>query len=273
LAVRHGKSRPRWIEAAFGHKPPAGVTHVLNPLSWARRTAAGWVRGELQRLYEVQRSPAPSVPLRPDPLSQLGQVWSGSGIDNMILIAGLARATHTRRYLEIGAYRGFTAGWVRWACPEAEIHAIDNWQRANTSSDAFRAGVAGVSGSAQDVYTHEGDSTEQLDRLIGLGLSFDMIYVDGCHSYEYAKRDFEQSLKLLAPTGTIVLDDTVTWWGPRELSEELQAGGIPEGFHFLEIQTANGLLILRKQPQSKAPLILTRENCPDGIWHDERPPL
>jgi predicted O-methyltransferase YrrM len=208
---------------------------------------------------------------RPDPLSLIGSVWSGSGADNMILIAGLARAGRAKRYLEIGAYRGFTAGFVRWACPDIEIHAIDNWQRSATSAAELVAGVRQISGTSHNVFTHEGDSTAQLDKLIGLGLSFDLIYVDGCHTYEYAKSDYEKALQLLPPTGTIVIDDTVTWWGPRELSEELQERLPQDQFHLLEIQTTNGLLILRKQPREKAPLQLTRENCPDGVWHDSPP--
>lgn len=235
------------------------------------------IRRPLRRLKREIRSlllegtePTNGTPaLKVDPLSRIGAVWSGSGQDNMLLIAGLARATRAKRYLEIGAYRGFTAGFVRWACPDIEIHAIDNWQRANTSAQLLVEGVAGISGTSQNIFTHEGDSTSQLDKLIGLGLSFDLIYVDGCHSYEYAKSDYEKALQLLAPTGTIVIDDTVTWWGPRELSEELQEGKLPAGFHLLEIQTTNGLLVLRKQPPVKPPLQLTRENCPDGVWHDD----
>lgn len=245
---------------------------MQSPITWLRRTGAEWVRTELRRMAPEAQGNGAANAQPVDPLHRIGQVWSGSGTDNMILIAGLARATRTRRYLEIGAYRGFTAGWVKWACPEVEIHAVDNWQRANTSADAFRQGVHGIAGRSDGLFTHEGDSTGQLKRLLGLGLTFDLIYVDGCHSYEYAKSDYELALKLLAPTGTIVVDDTITWWGPRELSEELQAA-LPEGFHLLEIQTTNGLLVLRRQPPEKAPLVLTRENCPDGVWHDDRPPL
>ncbi len=206
-----------------------------------------------------------------DPLSSLGRVWSGSGQDNMLLIAGLARASGAKRYLEIGAYRGFTAGFVRWACPNIEIHAIDNWQRASTSAAALSDGVRQISGSDHAIFAYEGDSTAMLDELIAKGLTFDLIYVDGCHTYEYAKSDYERALRLLAPAGTIVIDDTVTWWGPRELSEELQAGALPEGMQALEIRMTNGLLIVSRPPKEKGPLAMTRENCPDGVWRDPEP--
>lgn len=205
--------------------------------------------------------------VRPDPLAAMKQVWQGSGADNMILIAGVARATQAKRYLEIGAYRGFTSGFVRWACPSIEIHAVDNWQRAGTNSEEVANGVARIAGDASNIHIHEGDSKEELRKLLDLGLQFDLIYVDGNHSYDYAKSDTEAAFKLLGPTGTIILDDTVTWWGPRELSEELQRDP-PAGFHLLEIQSCNGLLIMRKQPKEKGALALTRENCPDGIWKD-----
>jgi predicted O-methyltransferase YrrM len=233
------------------------------------------LRQQVEKLHdEVQRAQpaaAQHESARPDPLSRLDKVWSGSGTDNMLLIAGMARAGRARRYLEIGAYRGFTAGFVKWANPDIEIHAIDSWQRANTSSQVLLDGVRDIAGTHHNVHCHEGDSTSQLDQLIGLGMQFDIIYVDGCHSYEYAKSDYEKALQLLAPTGTIVIDDTVTWWGPRELSEELQQGKVPEGFHFLEVTTTNGLLILRRQSKVKPPVVLTRENSPDGLWHDDKP--
>lgn len=221
-----------------------------------------------------QAAPEPVAtvtPIRPDPLTCIGEVWCGSGNDNMLLIAGLARSTRARRYLEIGAYRGFTTGFVRWGCPGVEVHAIDNWQRANTSSQQLINGVARISGTSDNIFVHEGDSQEQLKKLVDQGMTFDLIYVDGCHTYEAAKADFEMALKLLGPTGTIVVDDTVTWWGPRELSEEIQQR-VPAGFHLLELTTSNGLLVLRKQPKAKPEVVLTRQNCPDGVWKDEAPP-
>jgi predicted O-methyltransferase YrrM len=37
---------------------------------------------------------------------------------------------------------------------------------------------------------------------------FDLIFIDANHDFEYVKKDFENSLKILNPSGIIILDDT-----------------------------------------------------------------
>jgi glutaredoxin-related protein len=37
---------------------------------------------------------------------------------------------------------------------------------------------------------------------------FDLIFIDANHDFEYVKKDFENSLKILNPNGIIILDDT-----------------------------------------------------------------
>lgn len=53
----------------------------------------------------------------------------------------------------------------------------------------------------------EGYSGEVLAELRRAGLQFDLIFIDGGHSYEVVRDDWRQSGELLAPGGTIVFDD------------------------------------------------------------------
>ncbi|HUB48836.1 MAG TPA: class I SAM-dependent methyltransferase [Acetobacteraceae bacterium] len=52
---------------------------------------------------------------------------------------------------------------------------------------------------------HEGDSAEHMSKLPDA--SFDMIYIDGDHSYQGVLRDAEVSARKLKPTGTLVFND------------------------------------------------------------------
>lgn len=67
--------------------------------------------------------------------------------------------------------------------------------------------------------------------------SFDLVYIDGDHSYEAVKADMAAWWPKVAPGGTMVLDDHITgrWWGtavidavkeffPRDMSHKTQRG-------------------------------------------------
>ena len=80
-----------------------------------------------------------------------------------------------------------------------------------------------------------GDSADLL-KLIP-DRKFDVVYIDGCHLYDRAKSDYEQSLRLLNPGGLIAFHDIspivrtgevdVLWWELREhrVFEEIHAIG------------------------------------------------
>ena len=53
----------------------------------------------------------------------------------------------------------------------------------------------------------EGNSQKLLPKLAKLSIQPDLIFIDGDHSYRGARLDFYNSLKLLAPNGTIIIHD------------------------------------------------------------------
>jgi predicted O-methyltransferase YrrM len=53
--------------------------------------------------------------------------------------------------------------------------------------------------------------------------SFDMIFLDGDHTYEVVKEDLKASLKLLNPGGVIVFHDAISWSGVARLMREQKA--------------------------------------------------
>jgi hypothetical protein len=94
-------------------------------------------------------------------------------------------------YVEVGTGRGISLQEIAPAC--AEVHGVDVRPRSEVdlpegarfwemASDEF---FRGYDGSPPHV-----------------------IFIDGDHSYEQAKRDFENALRLLRRSGTIFLHDT-----------------------------------------------------------------
>lgn len=67
--------------------------------------------------------------------------------------------------------------------------------------------------------------------------TYDFIYVDGDHTYDYAKLDISSAAKILEPGGTLAIDDALHKWNKTgkygvavAALEELQAGFKDVGF-------------------------------------------
>ena len=52
-----------------------------------------------------------------------------------------------------------------------------------------------------------GDSRIVLPKLVRAGLSYDIVYIDGDHTYEGCRSDLEYGLKLVNPGGILCGDD------------------------------------------------------------------
>jgi hypothetical protein len=64
------------------------------------------------------------------------------------------------------------------------------------------------------------------DRPVALGGQFGFCYIDGNHTYEFARRDFENADRALLPGGFLLFDDS--WdgsgWEVNQLVREIAAG-------------------------------------------------
>jgi len=59
---------------------------------------------------------------------------------------------------------------------------------------------------------------------LGRTTTYDTIFIDADHRYEGAKKDYENSLKILNPGGVLIFHDIVnTTWGVKDLWEELDS--------------------------------------------------
>jgi len=102
------------------------------------------------------------------------------------LILWIVKIHHARSYLEIGVMYGDTF--------------IDAAKLVNR---AIGVDVRNRLGSGYEFY--EMSSDEFFKSFNG---KIDVIFIDGDHRFEQAKKDFENSLKILNAGGTIILHDT-----------------------------------------------------------------
>lgn len=125
------------------------------------------------------------------------------------------------RFLEIGVFKG-------------QIPSLVTMLAAMSGKEASVTGIARFDGfagnsfpehpehSAKDVMNLfgvfnlrtdnlsliEGDSTsDEVHKRVKKLRKFDVIYIDGCHEYEYVKKDLEFYTTKLAPSGLLVIDD------------------------------------------------------------------
>jgi hypothetical protein len=111
--------------------------------------------------------------------------------DSSYRLNRLLSITKRRRYLEIGVQRGITFSRIL----AERLDAVDPNFGFDISSDN-RDGV--------NFFALESD---EYFRRVSAGVHFDVIFIDGLHTYQQSRRDLLNAISLLAPGGVIVLDD------------------------------------------------------------------
>ncbi|MCX6954351.1 MAG: class I SAM-dependent methyltransferase, partial [Verrucomicrobia bacterium] len=100
---------------------------------------------------------------------------------------------------------------AQFFCPRSLPHTI------HTDSDAFFA-----------AWDAGQEATDVFGRTVRLGGPLSFCFIDGNHSYEYTRRDFENTDRLLERGGFILFDDSADdspWVGVRQLVAEVLASG------------------------------------------------
>ena len=142
-------------------------------------------------------------------------------------IIGIAKEVGAKRAFEIGTCSGATAANLYYA--GLYVETIDLDQPLPIASHQVRfadekefiidipCGRLFTEGAGIPVVCHRGDTRTWEPN--GLEKSFDLVFVDGDHTYGMAKNDTLLALRLMKPGGTIVWDDAAIDGVPRVLEE------------------------------------------------------
>ena len=120
----------------------------------------------------------------------------------------LCRSTQPRRTLEVGLAYGFSTLFFLAALKangQGEHWAVDPAQSMLWKGvGAARASVVGMD---ESFHFEPEPSLQALSRFAREGLSFDVIFIDGAHLFDFALVDFVLASNVCAPSGYIVFDD------------------------------------------------------------------
>jgi len=123
------------------------------------------------------------------------------------------------KYLEIGVAMGehaeqvlrdrniYYTGIDQWkydTTMEHEKNKIKNWNTQEKWDDVYKSVLKKLSKFEDRASIIRGSSRDVVPTLVH---KYDVIYVDGDHSYEGAKKDLELYLEVLAEDGKIIVDD------------------------------------------------------------------
>src|SRR6267142_281181 len=157
-------------------------------------------------------NPPSSLYRRPrllNPLHALGLVGAHSQTNDEELSSLAAHAKGRKVALEIGTHMGVSAAVIAKALGTAgQLFCVDPWEPVQGKENPcfsickreFRR--QGVVASVVVVQGLSHEVEESLPK------SFDFVFLDGDHSYEGLKRDWEIVLRRLAPGGVVCLHDT-----------------------------------------------------------------
>lgn len=150
-----------------------------------------------------------------------GLEWPGGRLrptqatDEILWLLGLLEERRPSTIVEIGTDEGGTLFlWTRVAAPDASLVAVDarplGLLGRRSPYAVVRRGLARERQHIDVVMPADSQSPATVDRVKKLlgGRAVDFLFIDGDHSYDGVKRDFELWSPLVRPGGIVALHDT-----------------------------------------------------------------
>ena len=150
------------------------------------------------------------------------RAWRHSANQRLVEFAGLIRLVLEREpnvVLEIGTAHGGTYWtWCRLATPSAHLVSVDL-----PGNDEWTSRVRSYPRRPQTQTLIRADShdPQTVRSLDGLRASVDLLFIDGDHSYEGVRADFENYAPLVRPGGLIAFHDVAPTKNPTSQVDRL----------------------------------------------------
>ena len=142
-------------------------------------------------------------------------------MEGLCFLVALCKILCARSVFEIGTFTGVTALTLAVNIPQLVVDTLDlpvgrvptlGLEEVDRTYMPLhsRQRVFADQPEAARIVQHEGDSAK-FD-FASLGRTFDVVYVDGAHSYDYVANDSRAAFDIVAENGAIVWDDYQRCW-------------------------------------------------------------
>jgi hypothetical protein len=158
------------------------------------------------------------------------------------------------KYLEIGTFEGRSALFISEFDNCEKIVCVDPYIDYD-QSEKYDFKMSNVFESVSQKFKQVQKKNMKLireksdDFFLKNNETFDVIYIDGHHKYDYVKRDFINSMNCLKKNGILICDDF--WWLKYEKLNENPIGAILECYDIykknLQILFINHQIIFKKK--------------------------
>jgi predicted O-methyltransferase YrrM len=183
----------------------------------------GWLRKVVNRRSQNVRSPLPTL---------ASMDWNSGLGDSAFLLYGLARARKPEVAVEIGSARGKSACFIGAALKEngnGKLYAIDphtpnHWNDEN-SPDTLETMKRNIKTLRLESHVEIIRDTSE-KAAVAWNRPIDLLFIDGDHSYDGVKSDWDRFSPFVTKFGAVVFHDTL--WDlhpdPRFAREDM---GVP----------------------------------------------
>jgi hypothetical protein len=198
------------------------VRHPLWSVSaWLRKAAEIRAEGKSTFVYSLPRIYHHQLDPRLERLDvEIGGA-SSTDYDKAVIVARFCRLIQPSQVLEIGTFRGgMTYHIARNTPPACTIYTLDLprselVQEMVASMIDTDVKLATIPQASVGIEWRDSPEAQKITQLWGDSYTFDytglgpfgVIYIDGSHAERWVRRDTENALRLLAPTGAILWDD------------------------------------------------------------------
>jgi predicted O-methyltransferase YrrM len=158
-----------------------------------------------------------------------GQEWEGSGdTEELEYLANLASGPQIRKIAEIGFNAGMSSYTFLEANPEAVVYSFDLGEYSYVQ--AAKEHIDQAFPGRHMLIIGDSKTTVPEFQKNHPGLVFDLIFVDGGHTYELAKADL-LNMRSFATEDTVLVTDDLTPWkpwgeGPTKAWSEMVSRGL-----------------------------------------------
>ncbi len=203
------------------------------------------------------------------------------------LFDGLISFNRYKVIVEIGVARGYT---TRFLCQYAQknkgfVYGFDSWEMQRGKKNFSNKEKVDEYLKSHGLSNYElikiDTTNDKFKKIIRKKCPIiDLAFIDGCHSYQGVKNDFDIVYPLLSGLGTIVFHDTLRIDGCREFMIDLRTIYFDGTFDIIDMPWGNGkrrvgVSVLKKRIHPAVMLLKIDELCgspsqPHEIYKKER---